>query len=276
MNNLADFHVHPDYSIDAEGDIASFCRQAINVGLDAICFTTHYDSNPRRVEQDGYWNRNGKRERISDSLVAEYVAAVQTARDTFGDRGLDVYCGLEVDYYPDVEREVERLRSIFPLDFVMGSLHCLSDVAISDRKEAPAYFGKITVDQMADEYFSLLLMAASCPDFDCLGHLDYYVRFGWQYYARDMNRIRIERFDPVFNRLLATGIGIEVNTSPFRRGEEEFHPSREILNRAIDSGVHIVSVGSDSHKPADLGKGVTEAYSFLRGRKVDPKLPVRT
>lgn len=275
MPAISDYHVHPDYSVDAEGDIVEFCRQGVEVGLDSICFTTHYDSNPRRVEQDGYWRRDGKRVRMSDSLVAEYAAAINGAKEMFRETGLAVRCGLEVDYYPGVEKEIERVRSVFPLDFVIGSVHCLNDIAISDQNEAPAYFRKITVDRMADDYFSMLLMAADCAEFDCLGHLDYYIRFGWRYFGEEMDRIEIERYDPVFDRLISNRMGIEVNSSPFKRGETEFHPSRKILDRAIRAGVKIVSVGSDSHKPVDLGKGVREAYSFLRERKVEPKLPVK-
>jgi histidinol-phosphatase (PHP family) len=273
MKNLADFHVHPGYSIDAEGDITEYCERALKLGLRAICFTTHYDSNPKRAEIDGFWKYNGSRVRLSDSIVEKYVEDIQRAREIYDRLNLDLFCGLEIDYYPGVEKEVERLRARFPFDFMIGSVHCLDDVAISDKSQAPAYFAARSVDQMADDYFGLLLMAARCRSFDCLGHLDYYVRFGWKYYGDLMDKIEIERFDNVFSTLKKSGVGIEINTSPFKTGGNTFHPSSDVIDRAINCGVSITSVGSDCHRPADLGKGVAEAYDFLSRRDMEPVFP---
>jgi len=260
---LTDFHVHPDYSIDAKGSIDEFCDAAIEKGIKSICFTTHYDSNPRRVEQDGYWVYRGKRERISDNLVAHYVDDIESAREKFSNHDLKILRGLEIDYFPGVEKETERLRKEFPLDFVIGSVHCVNDIAISDPNEATVYFQTHGIESLVKDYFSLLLSAAECDLFDCLGHLDYYIRYGRAYFGDEINRIEIEHFDPVFAKLKSGSLGIEINTGPFRKRENRFHPSREITKRAIEAGVRIVSVGSDSHSPAQLGGGIREALDFL-------------
>ncbi len=273
MRNLADFHIHPDYSIDAEGSIEQYCDRALKIGLGAICFTTHYDSNPKRTEIDGYWKYNGGRVKLSDSIVGNYIKDIQRAREIYDRLSLDLYCGLEIDYYQGVEEEVERLRSKFPFDFVIGSVHCLDDIAISDKREAPSYFEKRSVDQMADDYFELLLRAARCQGFDCLGHLDYYIRYGRKHYGDLISKIEIERYDPVFDMLKKNGIGIEINTSPFKTSGNTFHPSSELIDRAISCGVAITSVGSDCHRPADLSKGVAEAYDFLSRRDLEPVFP---
>ena len=273
MRNFADFHIHPDYSIDAEGSIKQYCERARKIDLAAICFTTHYDSNPKRTEIDGFWRYNGNRVRLSDSIVGDYITEIQRAREIYDRLRLDLFCGLEIDYYPGVEEEVERLRAKFPFDFVIGSVHCLDDIAISDKSEAPSYFERRSVDRMADDYFELLLRAARCQGFDCLGHLDYYIRYGQQYYGDLINNIEIERFDPVFNTLMENGIGIEINTRPFKTGGDTFHPSGEIIDRAISCGVAITSAGSDCHRPADLGRGIAEVYDFLNLRDLEPVFP---
>lgn len=273
MRNFADFHIHPDYSIDAEGSVREYCDRAQRMGLGAICFTTHYDSNPKRTEIDGFWRYNGSRVRHSDSIVEKYITDIKMAAEVYNPLDLDLFCGLEIDYYPGVEEEVERLRAKFPFDFLIGSVHCLNDIAISDKGEAPSYFEKRSVVQMADEYFELLLRAARCQGFDCLGHLDYYIRYGQKYYGDLINDIEIERFDPVFNTLMENGIGIEINTRPFKKGGDTFHPSGEIIDRAISRGVAITSTGSDCHRLADLGKGIAEAYDFLNRRDLEPVFP---
>jgi histidinol-phosphatase (PHP family) len=276
MTGISDFHVHPDYSIDAEGSVEEYCLRASEIGLRAICFTTHYDSNPRRIEADGYWKSNGKRIRLSDNVLQEYIDSVRKAGDRYSASGLKVLCGLEIDYYPGVESEVRRLRNEFSIDFAIGSVHCLDNIAISDPREAEAYFAAKSVSEMADDYFELLSMAASCRGLDCLGHLDYHLRFGRQYYGPDLDTIEPERYGPVFDILLESGIGLEVNCSPYRRGQKDFHPSEKIIDMAIGKAVIISSVGSDCHKPADLARGVPEAYKMLERRKISPVFPVRT
>jgi histidinol-phosphatase (PHP family) len=274
MTGIADFHVHPDYSIDAEGSIEEYCSLADRLGLRAICFTTHYDSNPARIERDGYWRRNGELVRLSDDILRDYIDSVGRAATRLKESGLEILCGLEIDYYPGVESEVRRLRDEFALDFVIGSVHCLDNIAISDPREAEAYFAGKSVSEMADDYFELLSMAASCSGFDCLGHLDYHLRFGRQYYGPDIDRIEIGRYEPVFDILSNNGIGLEVNCSPFRRGLREFHPSEKIIDMAIRKGIKITSVGSDCHQPADLARGVPEAYKMLERRRIIPVFPL--
>ena len=273
MRRLADFHIHPDYSIDAEGDIDSYCRQALSLGLRAICFTPHYDPNPRRTKYDGYWRYRGKRERVSDKIIESYIDDVRVADSAYRDRGLRVYRGLEIDFFSGAEREAEKIRSKFDFDFVIGSVHCLDDIAISNSREVSSYFSRKTVDDMADDYFELLAMAASCTEFDSLGHLDYYTKFGREFYGDDIDRIGIDRYDPVFEKLVKSGVGIEINTRQFRGGMKIFHPDESIIRKAIKAGVKIVSIGSDSHSPMDLGKGIKEAYSFLESLSINPVHP---
>lgn len=273
MTDISDFHVHPDYSVDAEGSIEQYCLQAKKIGLRAICFTTHYDCNPARVDTDGYWRSNGELVRLSDNVLQEYIDAVRRIGVGFRESATRVLCGLEIDYYPGVEPEVERLRGEFALDFVIGSVHCLENVAISDPRESDAYFARKSVGEMTDDYFGLLSMAAGCRGFDCLGHVDYHVRFGRQYYGPDIDNIELERYEPVFEKLARNGIGLEINCSPYRRGLKDFHPSENIIDMAIERDVKISSVGSDSHKPGDLAGGVPEAYKMLKKRNVEPVFP---
>ena len=273
MNHLADFHVHPDYSIDATGTIRQYCDRALEIGLKSICFTTHYDANPRRVELDGYWRCNGDRVRLSDNLLQFYLDEIIRAKIFFAKFGLRVYRGLEVDYFPGVESEIVRLRDKFPLDFVIGSVHCIDDFAISNKAEALAYFSKKSVEDLEIDYFKILLMAASCRGFDSLGHLDYYVRYGREYYGDDIDNIDANRLEFLWFVLKANNIGIEINTSQFKNGADRFHPTKEIIKMAIQAGVKISSIGSDSHKPAKLGLGLNEAYELLNQLGVRPEFP---
>jgi histidinol-phosphatase (PHP family) len=274
MNIISDFHVHPNYSIDAQGTIRQYCDRALQIGIKHLCFTTHYDSNPRRVEQDGYWRYKAERVRFDDKLVGLYFDEIEKAREFFASFGLHIYRGVEMDYFPGVEPEAERVRTKYDIDFMIGSVHCINDIGISDPKEAPSYFLKKTLSQMADDYFSLLCQAGAFTGFNSLGHLDYYVRYGRNYYGDEIDRIEIERFDEVFDIIRKNDVGIEINTSPYRYGIEGFHPRKDVIERAIISGVKLGSVGSDSHKPLMLGLGINDAFAYLDALCLIPANPV--
>jgi len=51
---LVDYHVHPDYSLDATGSVQEHCRRAVELGLAEICFTTHFDADPAFAREDGW------------------------------------------------------------------------------------------------------------------------------------------------------------------------------------------------------------------------------
>ena len=40
----ADFHIHTQYSCDADANIEDYVKQAIQSGMDMICFTDHVES----------------------------------------------------------------------------------------------------------------------------------------------------------------------------------------------------------------------------------------
>jgi histidinol-phosphatase (PHP family) len=274
MTELADFHIHPGYSLDATGTIRQYCDRALEIGIRHICFTTHYDLNPKRSEKDAFWRLNGQRVSVTDDLVGVYFDEIEKAKAYFSQYGLRIYRGLEIDYFDGVNREVERVRTRFPIDFVIGSVHCLDDVSISEKNEAPLYFNRKSLSQMADDYFALLCKSAQVPGFDCLAHLDYYVRYAREYYGDDIDHIELERYDDVFQAIIQNKKGIEINCSPFRYGVETFHPKPAVIERAIAAGVNIVSVGSDSHKPSQLGGGLRQAYALLETHGVTPQFPL--
>jgi len=274
MKNYSDFHVHPDYSIDARGSIDDYCRQALKIGLDSLCFTTHYDSDPKRANIDNFMICDGVKTPLSDETVSRYINDVRRASEQYGRFGLRVYCGIEIDYYPEVEPEAERIKSKFDFDFIMGSVHCIENLSISNKRESKNYWRSNTVETLADDYFDQLTRAARCSAFDCLGHLDYYIRFARGYYGAGVDRIVDERFDAIFEILINTGTGIEINAKPIINGGHDFHPSVSILKRAINSGVDISSVGSDCHRPEDLAVGVKEAYDFLASHNIKPIYPI--
>ena len=65
-------------------------------------------------------------------------------------------------------------------------------------------------------------------------------------------------------QVIADGKEIEVNTSSHRYGLSDLTPSRDILKLYRELGGHILTLGSDSHKPEHLGAFLDETKEELK------------
>jgi len=258
---IADYHVHPDYSIDAEGSIDEFCRAAIDVGLREICFTTHYDADPVRIGQEGFMVIDGTREPLSDDCIRHYLDDISRANTEFGPAGLMVRGGLEFGYYPGCEEHIGEVQRTFPLHYRLGAVHSVGDHCFCCREEAPKLFAQFSLEKLADRYFELLDKAAATGLFDCLAHIDMYRRYGLAHYGEKVKTIHRGRIEKLFETMRTHDVGFEVNTSAIRHGLPEYYPSMEIINEARAHGVRLVALGSDAHRPDQLALDFDTASS---------------
>jgi histidinol-phosphatase (PHP family) len=264
IDQLSDFHVHPDYSLDAKGTLDEYCQRAIEIGLKRICFTTHYDTDPERKEIDYFFRVDGKIVPLTPQVVNRYLDDVNRAKRKYTPLGLEVLSGLEVDYAPHIEKHLRNELSCFELDYILGAVHCMEHIAITSHLEAEEYFKRKTVKELCKEYYQTVTHAAESGLFDCIAHLDCYRKYGLTFYGEEIMTAHRDFIELALSSLVRNKIGIEINTSIRRKGQKEFYPSKEILNLARDFGIKIVALGSDAHKVEDLGKELKEAFSLAQ------------
>lgn len=262
---LADYHVHPDFSIDAQNSIDQYCRQALKLNLKEICFTTHYECDPVRKHLDWFVQINGVKHPMDDWYwVDRYFEEIEQAKAKYQPLGLILKAGVEVGYERGLENNIARLLNNYPFDFVLGSIHALDHIAISNHHESPFYFTGKTSKQVLAQYYQIVCDLVECCLFDCVGHIDIYRRYGSKYLGAEIEKVDSEIIMPVLNKMKQLNIGMEINTSSLRRGHREFHPNRELLNLAVKCGINIFTIGSDAHRITQLGEGVAEAEEMLK------------
>jgi len=267
---MVDYHVHPDFSHDAEGSIEEFCARAVELGLDEICFTTHYEPDPARSDIERVCV-NGRAQPVSSNWPDAYFGAIRAAAAKFPD--LVVLAGVEVGYDPGLEGLISDFLGRHQFDFVLGAVHCLGSVCLTAKDELDRFKSEylpLGSQMVAEQYFNNVRSAAGSRLFDCLAHLDIYRKYIEPLFDSRFTQTADSLLPAVLKFVAETGTGVEVNSSALRRGNPEPYPSASILRLARDSGVRIFTTGSDAHRPDDLAVGLGAATDRLRSLGVEP------
>ncbi|TFG09581.1 histidinol-phosphatase HisJ family protein [Candidatus Thorarchaeota archaeon] len=265
---MHDHHVHPNYSIDATGSIDEFCQSAVEKGLDEIAFTTHVDTDP--LTEDCFVIVRGKRVPVhSNEWVEEYEREVKQACDKYSCMGLRVLLGAEIDFHSRVEDQLPD--SFFDVDFdiLIGSVHLIDHTAISAPKGADEIFNRYSLDEATSIYYNSLVEAVKTGIFDIIAHLDLYRRYGEPHYGKAVSTSWKPYIDKLARAMKKHDVGFEINTSSLRRGLGQPMPTEELTQALIQHGITKITVGSDAHRPSDVGMGISDACQMLANLGID-------
>jgi histidinol-phosphatase (PHP family) len=234
-------HCHTPLCKHAQGTPDEYAAVALKRGLKGITFTCHCPL------PDGY----SASVRMAPGQWDDYVSMIQATRERLAGR-LDVRLGLESDYFPGVEPWLEELHARVPLSHVLGSIHY--QIAAYRRVY---HTGDIRAYQ--ELYFDHLALSAESGLFDTLAHPDLIKNESpadWDF----------ERLRPVIARALdrvaATGVAMELNTSGLQKALPEMNPSLAQLQMMRERGIPVV-IGADAHVPERVGDGYPEALRLL-------------
>jgi histidinol-phosphatase (PHP family) len=247
-----DFHVHESHSSDAPlATVEKYCRVAERRGIDEICFTTHLILTGPDVQHG-----------ISPEKIPGYLKEIQVAQEN---TNVKLRSGFEIDWFPEVERQIEAILGEYPLDYSLGSMHYVRGVDIGSRRHSPAFFlGRPLVDAL-DIYYEDWGRAAESGLFDVMAHPDYFRKFlglthempvSWEDYGSSV-------YDAI-DLLKSYDVGMEVNSSGRRHGIGDVYPILGFLKAAREAGVEKVVVGSDCHTIEGLGVNTVKAVDRLR------------
>jgi histidinol-phosphatase (PHP family) len=239
---LYESHCHTPLCKHAVGEPEAYCREALRRGLRGIIFTCH-------APLPNGWSADV---RMADAEYETYVAMVNRAKTAFAGR-LDVRLGLESDYLPGIEPWLEKLHRRAPLHHVLGSVHY--QMAFYREK----YFtGDIFAYQQV--YYEHLAMAAESGLFDTLSHPDLIKNEApaeW-HFMRILPYIRRS-----LDRIAATGVAMELNTSGLQKAIPEMNPGPHQLQLMCERGIPVV-LGADAHRPDRVGDAYASALHQLQ------------
>jgi histidinol-phosphatase (PHP family) len=238
---LYESHCHTPLCNHAQGDPPEYAEAAVAAGLKGIIFTCHCPL----PDEHSAWVR------MRPDQYETYHAMIAATRDVFADQ-LDVRAGLESDYFPGVEPWLEQLHAKLPLNHVLGSVH----PQLPEYEDA--YFDGDAFG-FQQTYFEHLAQAAETGLFDTLAHPDLVKNLFPTEWRFDL----IEPFiAKALDRIAATGVAMELNTSGRQKMIPEMNPSAPMLGMMLERGIPVV-IGADAHVPNRVAEGYLDAMTTL-------------
>jgi len=246
LSGLIDHHTHTRYCGHAVGEMQQYVDAALSRGLAGIGFSVHL---PAETPIDEKVN-------VTFDEMEIIIERASQLRNEYEGR-IRVLLGGEADYYPEQEDRIAQMIRRYPLDYVIGSVHCVGDWMV----DHPAHIDRFElhgVDRAYRDYFDMALRAIGCGLFDIIGHLDVIKKFGhrptgkWDDLA-----------EQVALAIGSAGLCVDVNTAGADKPVGEIYPSPDLLTRCARHGAG-VTIGSDAHAPDEVGRYFDEAVDLVK------------
>ena len=240
-----DYHIHTNFSRDSQALMTEMCRASIEHSILEIGFTEHFDLYPDDLSYQFF-------------QVDVWWEELKRCRDTF--RGsLNIRAGIEIGEPHLYQKAVQNMLESYPWDYILGSLHWVGTESIFgssflEKPEELAYQG----------YFQELAEMATQADFDIVAHMDIVKRYGFDIYGSYDPRPYEDEIRAVLRVCAERELTLEVNALTLRRSVGQASPSDEILAWFLEEGGTWVTMGSDAHKPEDVGSGLEQVMNSLQ------------
>lgn len=242
----ADLHVHTCWCGHGYGTMEAYVQAALARHLPEIGFTVHL---PIPIPCD-------HKATLDEAEMDLYVEEIARLRRRYGDQ-IAIRQAAEADFYPGAEPHIERILARWPAEYVIGSVHFLGDW-LFDHPKNVSEFDRWDLYALYEEYFGLVEQAIASGLFDVIGHLDLIKKFGHRP-SRDIGDI-LER---VADRLVEADLCTELNTAGKDKPVGEMYPSEQALQILRARQVPLI-LGSDAHRPEEVGRYFGEAVALLR------------
>ncbi len=232
--------------MDGQSEMAAVCERAIRLGMSEIAFTDHADFGP--ADPPDYFH------------PVEYLAEIERCRARYGHQ-LTIRAGVEMGEPHLFARQAQAVLAAGEFDLVLGSAHYAEELQAAWKAD----FFEQPLRQAYEAYFRQVVRLAAEGDFDILAHVDLVKRDARQFgQAYDGPAPYADLIRTALRSIIERGKGIEINTSPLRRGQPEPCPSIEVLRWYRELGGEILTFGSDAHTADDIGACFNTALDMAR------------
>lgn len=257
----SNIHMHTHYCDGGEEPV-KYVHEAIKNNLKSIGFSAHA---PAPFECN--WALPGQQ-------LSSYIAEIQKLKTEYQSR-LQIYLGLEVDYFPDIVPYTRDLLKRGSLDYFIGSVHFIDKYPDGKRwtidgsnEEFKKGFSEIFHNDpipVIRKFFSYTREMVHDLRPPVIGHID-------KLKMQNRPDCNFSEDHPVFQEeLLKTleliskeGLIVEINTRGiYKKRDISFYPGRIFFRKMAEMGVKVM-VNSDAHLPDEITREFENAFKALR------------
>ena len=242
----ADYHSHTPLCQHAQGEPEEYVQAAIEAKLSEYGISDHAPLTPEPFDD---W-------RMLSKQLPDYFEWIERAQSAANGK-IPVRAGLECDWLPGCEAWIEELKGKYNWDYLIGSVHYLSDWDFDN----PAWlekWAKTDIDDAWSRYWKTYTDMAESGLFDILAHSDLIKKFGY-HPSGDLSRF----YEPAIDAIATSGCAIEINTAGWHKPCKEAYPALDFLDLACSAGIPIV-ISSDAHHPDELGRDFDKAADLAK------------
>ncbi len=232
---LFDSHTHTHFSMDSGEDPKNLVETAVKMGAMGIAITDHCEMINHEWE-------------FSHINLPKSIKTAHELKALYSER-LIISAGVEIG---EATFDPAKTKAFFdtlpPLDFILGSCH-----TIKSGYDFYLFTPEDDINKILREYFELMIELCENADIDILAHLTYPLRYIIGNYGIKPD---MQLFKTLIDRLLETAIkkeiGMEINTSGYRKKFGMSMPTMDIVKRYYDMGGRLITLGSDAHVAEDI------------------------
>ncbi|MCX7986254.1 MAG: histidinol-phosphatase HisJ [Bacteroidales bacterium] len=258
---LFNFHGHTNFS-DGQAVFTDYIEEALKLGFKAVGFTEHTP-----VPFYSTWNMKAEK-------LDEYLNAIAELRKNYENR-LQIYAGLEVDYFEPYYHQITSLAQIDKLDYFIGSVHYLDfieenqpwciDTSIEEFELGYSKIFHQDGRKFYTRYYEAILQMIERLKPQVIGHLDKIKMYNHTRLFFDENEQNYRMMvSEVLDMVQKYDIIIELNMRGYYKHPQKFiYPGEWILKDINRRGIRLI-VSSDCHRREELSKGFSEALELLK------------
>ena len=172
----------------------------------------------------------------------------------------DLRLGIEMDFLPGKEDQIQNFLDGRPWDYVVGSVHFLKDLAVDHEGWDVWDPYPAAPDRIWARYFETVAESARSGLYDIISHPDLVKIWGDR---RPVPEGDLRRFyEPLVEAVADSGVAVELSTAGLRKPVAEIYPAPALLAMLADAGA-VIALSSDAHTPQDVGAGYDAALALL-------------
>lgn len=218
-------------------------------------------------------------DRVCVESIVDFIEVIELEKGKWKEAGIELRLGIEADYFPGGEEELEGILKEYPYDYVIGSVHFLQGWGF-DNPKLKHLFLNYDLEVLYESFFETVEKGISSGLFDIFAHLDNIKVFE---YRPDESKL-LPLYERIAKKIIEMDIATELNAGLFYRYPiKEMCPSPTFLEVLAKNKVKI-TISSDAHFPDDMGNfasmqlkqlksiGFTEISTFNKRKRVEHEI----